>query len=183
MPEPDVTVRPIDFARDTAPLTAFLGERDRMRLEHAEAAVHAGDCFIYVADADGAAVGWAVVHTNFRDDQDWDPPDADTVAFQQGDNAYLEQIEVTAGKRRSGQAAGGGAGRGETARQEVPVVAYGREQCPGARAVRPRRVDARAERDPGVEAQRPHADLQKGALRWEARLYVSWQWSPCCSSS
>jgi GNAT superfamily N-acetyltransferase len=102
MPEPDVTVRPIDFARDTAPLTAFLGERDRMRLEHAEAAVHAGDCFIYVADADGTAVGWAVVHTNFRDDQDWDPPDADTVAFQQGDNAYLEQIEVTAGKRRSG---------------------------------------------------------------------------------
>ena len=98
MTEPAITVRPIDFARDTAPLASFLGERDRLRLEHSEAAVRDGDCFIYVADDDGTAFGWAVVHTNFRDDQDWDPPDDDTVAFQQGDNAYLEQIEVTASK-------------------------------------------------------------------------------------
>jgi len=97
-----VTVRPIDFARDEAPLKSFLSERDRMRLDHCEAARNAGDCFAYVADKDGLAVGWAVVHTNFRDDQDWDPPDDDTRAFQQADNAYLENIEVTARLRSSG---------------------------------------------------------------------------------
>jgi ribosomal protein S18 acetylase RimI-like enzyme len=48
------------------------------------------------------AVGWAVVHTSFREDQDWDPPDEDTRAFQSGDNAYLENIEVTARLRSSG---------------------------------------------------------------------------------
>ena len=97
---------------------SFLAGRDRMRLEHCEAACRAGDSFIFVADEDGMAVGWAVVHTNFRDDQDWSPPDDDTTAFQQGDNAYLENIEVTARLRSNGvgaHAAGGGAGGGEAA--------------------------------------------------------------------
>ena len=55
-----------------------------------------------MAEADGLAVGWAVVHTTFREDQDWDPPDDDTRLFQQGDNAYLENIEVTARLRSNG---------------------------------------------------------------------------------
>lgn len=97
-----ITVRPIDFARDEPHLRAFLGERDRMRLRNCEAACDAGDCFAYVAVEDGVAVGWAVVHTTFREDQDWDPPDEDTRAFQSGDNAYLENIEVTARLRSSG---------------------------------------------------------------------------------
>jgi len=100
--ENNVTVRPIDFARDEAPLRSFLCGRDRMRLDHCEAACKDGDCFAYVADKDGLAVGWAVVHTNFRADQDWDPPDDDTRQFQDGDNAYLENIEVTARLRSGG---------------------------------------------------------------------------------
>jgi GNAT superfamily N-acetyltransferase len=96
------TVRPIDFDRDRDHLTAFLAERDRMRLEHMRSACDAGDCFAFVADEDGAAVGWAVVHTSYRDDQDWDPPDDDTRAFQSGENAYLENIEVTPRKRSNG---------------------------------------------------------------------------------
>jgi GNAT superfamily N-acetyltransferase len=67
-----------------------------------EVAVQAGDCFAFVAEEDGMAIGWAVVHTNFRDDQDWDPPDEDTKKFQSGDNAYLENIEVSAGTRGKG---------------------------------------------------------------------------------
>jgi ribosomal protein S18 acetylase RimI-like enzyme len=98
----NISVRPIDFARDEAPLKSFLSDRDRTRLDHLEAACEAGDCFVYVADVSGLAVGWAVVHTKFREDQDWDPPDEDTRAFHQGDNAYLENIEVTAGARSSG---------------------------------------------------------------------------------
>jgi GNAT superfamily N-acetyltransferase len=97
----DATVRAIDFARDEGALQAFLSERDRMRLEHCEVAVEAGDCFILVADEDGRAVGWAVVHLHFRDDQDWEP-DPDSREFQEGDNAYLETIEVTARNRSQG---------------------------------------------------------------------------------
>ena len=97
-----ITVRPIDFARDKAPLISMLVGRDRLRLEHSEGACKDGDAFIFVADEGGTAVGWAVVHTNFRDDQDWSPPDDDTRAFQQGDNAYLEHIEVTARLRSNG---------------------------------------------------------------------------------
>lgn len=73
-----------------------------MRLDHLEAACKDGDCFVFVADADGLAGGWAVVHTKFREDQDWDPPDDDTRLFQQGDNAYVENIEVTARLRSDG---------------------------------------------------------------------------------
>ena len=73
-----------------------------MRLDHSEAAVLDGDCFILVADQDGAPVGWVVVHTKFREDQDWDPPDDDTMRFQSGDDAYVENIEVTAGVRGRG---------------------------------------------------------------------------------
>ncbi|MDP9237226.1 MAG: GNAT family N-acetyltransferase [Chloroflexota bacterium] len=98
----EISVRPIDFARDEAPLKSFLGERDRLRLDHMEATCKDDDCFAFVADEGGLAVGWAVVHTKFRDDQDWDPPDDDTRAFQQGDNAYLENIEVTARVRSTG---------------------------------------------------------------------------------
>jgi ribosomal protein S18 acetylase RimI-like enzyme len=98
----DIAIRPIDFARDAAPLRSFLAERDQMRLDHSETAVKAGDCFIFVADRGGAAVGWVVVHTKFREDQDWDPPDDDTVRFQSGENAYVENIEVTAGVRGNG---------------------------------------------------------------------------------
>ncbi len=98
----EITIRPIDFARDDAPLKSFLQERDRMRLDHMEAACRDGDCFAFIAEENGLAVGWAVVHTNFREDQDWDPPDGDTRNFQQGENAYLENIEVTARLRSSG---------------------------------------------------------------------------------
>lgn len=97
-----ITVRPIDFARDTAPLMSFLVGRERLRLEHSEAACNDGDAFIFVADEGGTAVGWAAVHTNFREDQDWSPPDDDTRAFQEGDNAYLENVEVTARLRSNG---------------------------------------------------------------------------------
>lgn len=97
-----VTVRPIDFIRDEAPLKSFLVERDRTRLDHLELAVKAGDCFAMIAEEDGLAVGWAVVHTGFREDQDWDPPDDDTKRFQSGDNAYLENIEVAARTRGKG---------------------------------------------------------------------------------
>jgi GNAT superfamily N-acetyltransferase len=97
-----LTIREIDFARDEAPLKSFLSERDRIRLDHCEVACTAGDCFAFVADADGLAAGWAVVHTRFREDQDWDPPDEDTRRFQDGDNAYLENIEVTARLRSTG---------------------------------------------------------------------------------
>ena len=95
VPIEDIDVRPIDFIRDEAALKAFLAERDRMRFDHLEKAVGEGDAFAYVADEDGRAVGWACVHLNFRDDQDWDPPDDDTRRFQSGDDAYLENIEVT----------------------------------------------------------------------------------------
>lgn len=101
----EITIRPIDYARDRGGLTAFLVERDQMRLEHSEAAVNDGDGFIFVADDGKGPVGWVAVHTKFRDDQDWDPPDDDTRTFQEGDNAYVENIEVTAGAR------GGGVGR------------------------------------------------------------------------
>ena len=97
----NATVRPIDFARDAAPLKAFLHDRDRMRLDHSEAAVSDGDCFIFVADLDGTPVGWVSVHTKFREDQDW-VIDDDTQRFQGGDNAYVENIEVTAGARGNG---------------------------------------------------------------------------------
>jgi len=97
-----VVVRSIDFARDGAPLSSFLTERDKSRLVHCEVACREGDAFALVADEGGLAVGWALVHTAFRDDQDWDPPDEDTRTFQQGDNAYLENIEVTARLRSKG---------------------------------------------------------------------------------
>ena len=98
----EATVRPIDFARDEAPLKSFLAERDRTRLAHMESACRDGDCFAYVVEEGATAVGWAVVHTKFRDDQDWSPADEDTVAFQTGDNAYLENIEVTPRARSKG---------------------------------------------------------------------------------
>ena len=96
-----IAIRPIDFARDEASLKSFLTERDQMRLDHCEAAVKDGDCFIFVADDGGSAVGWVVVHTAYREDQDWEP-DEDTVKFQSGDNAYFENLEVTAGARGKG---------------------------------------------------------------------------------
>jgi GNAT superfamily N-acetyltransferase len=98
----EITVRPIDYEKDVDPLKSFLDKRDGMRLEHAKPAVEAGDCFIFVADEDGIAIGWSVLQIKFREDQDWDPPDDDTVRFQSGENAYLENIEVTARVRRGG---------------------------------------------------------------------------------
>lgn len=98
----EVTVRSIDFVRDHAPLKSFLADRDRIRLTHMEAACRDGDCYAFVAEDGGTAIGWAVVHTKFRDDQDWSPADADTIAFQTGDNAYLENIEVTPRVRSKG---------------------------------------------------------------------------------
>jgi ribosomal protein S18 acetylase RimI-like enzyme len=100
----EVTIRPIDFVRDEQPLKAFLTARDKMRLEHCETAVREGDSFVYVADDSGVPVGWAVVHLRYRDDQDWEPDD-DTPRFQEGENAYLENIEVTARMRRRGAGA------------------------------------------------------------------------------
>lgn len=97
----DVTIRPIDYSRDAAPLRSFLSDRDKLRLEHCEAAVEAGDCFIFVAENEGSAAGWVVVHTKYRADQDWDP-DPDSERFQTGDNAYVENIEVTARLRSNG---------------------------------------------------------------------------------
>ncbi len=98
----EITVRPLDFEKDTEKLKSFLDKRDGMRLDHLPPAVEAGDCFAFVADEDGIAIGWSVVHIKFRADQDWDPPDDDTVRFQSEDNAYLENIEVTARVRRGG---------------------------------------------------------------------------------
>lgn len=98
----EITVRPLDFEKDTEKLKSFLDKRDGMRLDHLQPAVEAGDCFAFVADEDGTAIGWSVVHIKFRADQDWDPPDDDTVRFQSDDNAYLENIEVTARVRREG---------------------------------------------------------------------------------
>ncbi|HZP58524.1 MAG TPA: GNAT family N-acetyltransferase [Dehalococcoidia bacterium] len=97
----EITIRPIDIIRDEQPLKAFLGERDKMRLDHLEPALRDGDCFAYVADDGGRAVGWAVVHTRYREDQDWEE-DPEGRAFQSGDNAYLENIEVTPGFRSRG---------------------------------------------------------------------------------
>src|SRR5687767_8524135 len=97
----DITVRPIDYARDSAALKKFLNERDRTRLDHSQAAVEAGDAAVFVAEEDGTAVGWAAVHFAYREDQDWEP-DPDSRHFQEGDNAYLENIEVTAGLRGKG---------------------------------------------------------------------------------
>jgi len=97
----ELTVRPIDYVRDEQPLRAFLGDRDKMRLAHAEAALRDGDCFIYVAVERGVPVGWAIVHLAYRDDQDWEP-DEDGRVYQSGDNAYLENIEVTARLRSRG---------------------------------------------------------------------------------
>ena len=98
----EITVRPIDFARDSGPLKSFLTERDKTRFDHCEAACRDDDCFAFVADDNGIAVGWAVVQTKFREDQDWSPADDDTHEFQTGENAYLENIEVTARTRNSG---------------------------------------------------------------------------------
>jgi GNAT superfamily N-acetyltransferase len=98
----DVTIRPIDYSRDRGGLAAFLVERDRMRLEHCESAIRDGDAYIFVADDGSGPVGWVAVHTSFREDQDWAPPDDDTRTFQSGDNAYVENIEVTAGARSGG---------------------------------------------------------------------------------
>ena len=97
----DITVRPIDYAKDSKSLKSFLNERDRMRLDHCRAAIDAGDAAIFVADDGGKAVGWAAVHFAYREDQDWEP-DPDSKRFQEGDNAYLENIEVTAGLRGKG---------------------------------------------------------------------------------
>ncbi len=100
----EIAVRPIDFARDEQPLKTFLDDRDRMRLEHDEVAVNAGDCFIYVAAERNVAVGWAVVHLNYREDQDWEPDEASSNGrvYQSGENGYLESIEVTARLRSRG---------------------------------------------------------------------------------
>lgn len=97
----DVTVRPIDFARDEQPLRAFIDDRDKMRLEHCEIAVKDGDCFVFVADEAGVAVGWAMAHVKYRTDQDWEP-DPETEQFHHGENAYLENISVTARLRSQG---------------------------------------------------------------------------------
>jgi GNAT superfamily N-acetyltransferase len=97
----DISIRPIDYKRDKTALKSFLAERDQMRLEHCEKAIQAGDAFIFVADDGGKAVGWAQGHLNYRDDQDWEP-DPNAQKFQSGENAYLENIEVTAGLRGKG---------------------------------------------------------------------------------
>lgn len=99
---PDITIRPIDFARDAAPLQSFIEDRDRMRLMHLERACAEGDAFVLVADDGSLPVGWVIVHTHFREDQDWSPPDDDTVAFQSGENAYLENIAVKPRARSNG---------------------------------------------------------------------------------
>ena len=101
MPEDDLTVRPIDYVRDEQPLRSFLSERDKMRLQHMEPALREGDCFAYVADEHGIAVGWAVVHLHYREDQDWEPDELGR-SYQGEDNGYLENIEVTARLRSRG---------------------------------------------------------------------------------
>lgn len=97
-----LTIRPLDPDRDAPSLKSFLVERDRTRLDHCVAAIKDGDCFVFVADEGNGAIGWVVVHTNFREDQDWSPPDEDTRAFQSSNNAYVENIEVTARARSNG---------------------------------------------------------------------------------
>jgi ribosomal protein S18 acetylase RimI-like enzyme len=91
-----VSVRPIDFARDAPALRAgLLDERDAARLDACEAAVRDGDALVYVLDDAGVARGIAVVHVNEREDQGW-TPGSDTIDFQQGDNAFLENLGIAA---------------------------------------------------------------------------------------
>lgn len=102
MTQGGVTVRPVDFVRDEAALKGFLDDRDKMRFDHCQAAVDAGDAFVFVADDGGKAIGWVVVHLKFRDDQDWDPDPDGGKKFQEGVNAYVENIEVTPRARSTG---------------------------------------------------------------------------------
>ncbi len=86
-------VRPIELDRDVAALSSFVVARDLEGLKACRAAVEADDAFILVAELADVAVGWVAVHTSYRADQGW-TPDEDTQAFQQGEHAYLVNIEV-----------------------------------------------------------------------------------------
>ena len=94
-------IRPIHFGWDSADLKSFLTEKDAARLDQCRPAVAAGDAFILVAVHDGKAVGWAAVHTRCRDDMGWGD-EGGTISFQQGENAYLENIAVMERLRNRG---------------------------------------------------------------------------------
>ena len=102
MPRPaEIVIRPVVFSRDAHALRSLLSRRDAARLDGLRRAEEAGDAYIYIAEERGELLGWVAVHTAYRDDQGW-ADDGDTRRFQEGDNAYLENIEVAADRRGEG---------------------------------------------------------------------------------
>src|SRR5690348_5098473 len=94
-------IRPLDYTRDQDALLAFLDAADQGRLDQIGPALADGDGFALVAEVEGHAVGWVVVHNRYRDDLGWEP-DGNTRRFQSGDNAYVENLAVEPGSRSRG---------------------------------------------------------------------------------
>jgi len=96
------TIRPINYAFDTEQLKAFLTPNDARRLDVCRAAVEDGDAFILVAEHARKAIAWAVVHIMYRKDMGWYTSNENEPTYQDGENAYLENIEVAAALRNRG---------------------------------------------------------------------------------
>ena len=97
-----VDIRPIDFStNDLSELSSILSERDARRLVECRAAVDDGDTFILVADRRGSPVGLAIVDVRSRPGMSACADD-EGMRYLQGDNAYLENIEVRREWRRQG---------------------------------------------------------------------------------
>ena len=64
-------------------------------------AIEESDAFILVAERKNRAVAWAVVHTKYRQNMGW-YADGKTPTYQDGENAYLEYVEVAEPLRRQG---------------------------------------------------------------------------------
>lgn len=94
-------IRPLSNARDRDALRAFLDAADQRRLDQIRPALAEDDGFALVAEVEGCTVGWVVVHTRCRDDLGWEP-DGDTRRFQNGENAYIENLAVAPGSRSRG---------------------------------------------------------------------------------
>ncbi len=99
---PVCIIRPIKYAFDTENLKAFLTPSDAQRLDVCRATVEDGDAFILVAEQDKRAIAWAVVHTRYRKDMGWHTSNEHEPNYQDGENAYLENIEVAAALRNRG---------------------------------------------------------------------------------
>ena len=102
MPRPaEIIIRPVVFSRDARALRSLLSQRDADRLDAIRRAEEAGDAYVLIAEQRGELVGWVVVHTAYRDDQGW-AEDDDTRRFQEGENAYLESVQVAPDRRNEG---------------------------------------------------------------------------------